>query len=79
MNRKALALAMPLAATGITVTIIVSIGTLLLEVRHAAETALDHEVGRLIPVAVALAIAGAILIGCALAARGGAERAPTPH
>jgi hypothetical protein len=79
VNRKALALAMPLAATGITVTIIVSIGTLLLEVRYLAEAALGHEVGRLIPVAVALAIAGAILIGCALAARGGSERIASPH
>ncbi|MBX5491294.1 MAG: hypothetical protein IRZ14_09045 [Chloroflexi bacterium] len=77
MNRKAIALAMPLAATGITVLIIVSIGTLLLEVRHAAETAMGHE-GRLIPVAVALAIAGAILIGCALAARGG-NRSSVAH
>jgi uncharacterized membrane protein len=79
VNRKAIALAMPLAATGITVMIIVSIGTLLLEVRHLAEAALGHEVGRLLPVAVALAIAGAILIGCALAARGGSERITPLH
>ena len=73
MNRKAVALLMPLATTGITILIIVAIGTLLLEVRYFADHVLHlgHEGSKLPPVAAALAVSGAILVGCALAARGG--------
>jgi hypothetical protein len=63
---------MPLAATGITVLIIVAIGTLLLEVEHFTHNSL-------VAVAVALALAGAVLVGCALAARGGTSERGAHH
>lgn len=79
MNRKALGLIMPLATTGLTILIIISVGTLLLEVRSYAESAhMEHTMVTLLPVIVALAGAGAILIGCSLAARGGRPEHP-PH
>ncbi len=72
MDRVALGLLVPMAAAVIAVLIIVGIGTLLLEVADAY--------GEPVAVAVALALAGAVLLGCALASRGGRrEEAPTHH
>jgi hypothetical protein len=71
MDRLAIPLVMPLAVTVVTFLIIVGIGTLLLELSHAF--------GEHIAVAAALAIAGAVLAGCALVARGGPADHPTHH
>ena len=71
MDRVGIALMLPLAATIIAGLIIIGIGTLLLEVAEGFS--------ELVAVAVALAIAGAILFGCSLAARGGREEHPTHH
>jgi hypothetical protein len=71
MPRVGIALMLPLAATVIAGLIIIAIGTLLLEVADALSES--------VAVAVALAIAGAILFGCSLAARGGHEEHPTHH
>ena len=72
MNRISIPMILPIAVTMLTVLIIVSIGSLLLT--------LADEIGEHIAVAAALAIAGAVLGGCALAARGGtSEQHPHHH
>jgi hypothetical protein len=71
MPRVGIALMLPLAASVIAALIIIGIGTLLLEIAEAFSEN--------VAVAVALAIAGAILFGCSLAARGGHEEHATHH
>jgi len=81
VNRRAVALVLPLATTGITVLLIIVIGNTLLQVRKMShEMHLEHGLEALPSVAVALALSGAILIGCALAARGGTSEIDAhPH
>jgi hypothetical protein len=72
LDRVALGLLVPMAAAVFAVLLIVGIGTLLLEVAEAY--------GELVAVAVALALGGAVLLGCALASRDGRrEEVPTHH
>jgi hypothetical protein len=60
MDRVALGFIVPMAAAIIAIMLIVGIGTLLLEISEAY--------GEAIAVAVALALGGAVLVGCTLAA-----------
>ena len=70
LDRVALGLLVPMAAAVVTIMIIASIGTLLL--------AVAEEYGEAIAVAVALALGGAVLVGCALAShRRGSHQAST--
>lgn len=71
MDRLAIPLLMPVAVTALVILIIVGIGSLLLWI--------SHTVGEHLAVAVALAIAGAILSGCALATRSGPRQPPLRH
>src|SRR5262245_54951945 len=71
MPRVGIALMLPLAASVIAGLIIISIGTLLLEIAE--------DFSEMVAVAVALAIAGAILLGCALAAPGRPQEPRTHH
>ncbi len=74
-DRVALGLLVPMTAAVIAILLIVCIGNLLLAV--AENFPAENE---LYAVAVALAIGGAVLLGCALASRGGRrERGPTQH
>jgi hypothetical protein len=80
MNRISIPMILPIAVTMLVVLIIVSIGSLLLAIAEIGGAAYGRETGELIAVGVALAIAGAVLGGCALAARGGTEgHHPTHH
>jgi hypothetical protein len=71
MNRISVPMILPVAVTMVVVLIIVSIGSLLL--------AIAEEINEATAVAAALVIAGAVLVGCALAARGGTEEHHTAH
>jgi hypothetical protein len=71
IDRVALGMLVPMAAAVITVLLIAGIGSLLLW--------LSHGWGEAVAVAVALALGGAVLVGCALAARGGRPEHPAPH
>ena len=71
MDRLAIPLLLPVAVTLVTALLIVAIGSLLL--------AISHEWGEAVAVAVALALGGAVLVGCALAARGGTEEHHPAH
>jgi RsiW-degrading membrane proteinase PrsW (M82 family) len=69
-DRVALGLLVPMAAAVVTILLIVSIGTLLLAVAEGY--------GEPIAVAVALALGGVVLVGCALAShRRGSQQAST--
>ena len=63
MDRLAVPLLLPLAVTIVVVALIALIGQSLLFI--------EHDFGSGVAAAVALVGAGAILVGCALAARGG--------
>ena len=69
-DRVALGLLVPMAAAVMTILIIASIGNLLL--------AVADEYGEALAVAVALALGGAVLLGCSIAShRRGRQRTPT--
>ncbi len=63
MERLAIPLLMPVAITALVVLIIAGIGSLLLWLTEIS--------GEALATAVALAMAGAVLLGCMLAARAG--------
>jgi hypothetical protein len=71
MDRISIPMILPVAVTMLVVLIIVAIGSLLIF--------LAEEISEFVAVAGALAIAGAVLAGCALAARGGTEEHHTAH
>ena len=71
MNRISIPMILPVAVTMLVTLLIVAIGSFLL--------LLGEELGEAIAVGAALAIAGAVLIGCALAARGGTQERHTAH
>jgi hypothetical protein len=71
MDRLAIPLLMPVAVTAVVVLIIVAIGSLLLWCTEVK--------GEDLATAVALALAGAVLIGCTIAAQTGPKPRSTRH
>ena len=71
MDRVALGVLIPMAAAIVAIMIIAGIGTLLLEIAE--------EYGEMVAVAVALALGGAVLLGCTLASRGGRSQTARLH
>jgi threonine dehydratase len=71
MDRVALGVLIPMAAAIVAIMIIAGIGTLLLEIAEAY--------GEMVAVAVALALGGAVLLGCTLASRAGRSQTARLH
>jgi hypothetical protein len=71
LDRVALGFLVPMAAAVITILIIAGIGNLLL--------AVAEEYGEAIAVAVALALGGAVLLGCTIASHRRGRQQPSAH
>jgi hypothetical protein len=71
MDRISLPMILPIAITMVTTLLIVGVGSLLLWIAH--------DVSHNMAIGVALALGGAVLLGCWLAARGGTEEPVSRH